>query len=66
MRENKATESSRTDVDCSNVESYKELIINMSMEEHHLLIKKAKECKCTPEELVAMQISKLIQTDAEG
>lgn len=63
MRENKATESSRTNVDKSETSGYKELIINMSMEEHQLLIQKALAHKCTPEELVALQISKLIQND---
>jgi hypothetical protein len=66
MRENKATESSKINVEQPEVERYKELKISMSLEDHQLLIKKAWECQCTPEALVVSQISKLIQSKSQS
>ena len=65
MREKEATESSKAHVEPSDTECYKELKICMSLEEHQLLIQKAWECHCTPEELVVSQISKLIQNESQ-
>ena len=66
MREKEATKSSKPHVEQADVECYKELKICMSLEEHQLLIQKAWECHCTPEELVVSQISKLIQNESQS
>lgn len=58
--EQKGTEEQKEE---STKETYKTLTINLDLSIHNKLILAAAKQNCTPEELVAQQISKLLHVD---